>query len=156
MGKDSGMKSTPEQESIRFCKRCVISNRRPSSTQEFLYSPGDTKKSIGFDKDGVCEACLYSDIKKVDVDWDDREKQLERLAGTAKKVNGYDVVVPGSGGKDSAYTAHILKYKYGMNPLTVTWSPHLYTQVGITSKTGFMSEDSTTYFLRQTENCIVT
>ena len=43
---------------------------------------------------------------------------------------GYDVIVPGSGGKDSAFTAHVLKYKYGMNPLTVTWAPHLYTEIG--------------------------
>ena len=27
-------------------------------------------------------------------------------------------------------TAHILKYKYGMNPLTVTWSPHEFTSIG--------------------------
>ena len=39
-------------------------------------------------------------------------------------------MVPGSGGKDSAYTAHVLKYKYGMNPLTVTWAPHIYTEIG--------------------------
>ena len=26
--------------------------------------------------------------------------------------------------------SHLLKYKYGMNPLTVTWSPHLYTDIG--------------------------
>ena len=32
------------------------------------------------------------------------------------------IVVPGSGGKDSCYASHILKYKYGMN-LTVTWPP---------------------------------
>ena len=42
----------------------------------------------------------------------------------------YDCVVPGSGGKDSAFAAHILKYKYGLNPLTVTWAPHLYTDIG--------------------------
>ena len=29
---------------------------------------------------------------------------------------GTDVVVPSSGGKDSGMTAHLLKYKYGMNP----------------------------------------
>jgi N-acetyl sugar amidotransferase len=39
-------------------------------------------------------------------------------------------LVPGSGGKDSAFQAHILKYKYGMNPLTVTWPPILYTEYG--------------------------
>src|SRR5690606_31208650 len=26
--------------------------------------------------------------------------------------------------------AHVLKYKYGMNPLTVTWTPILYTDYG--------------------------
>ncbi|HIO71993.1 MAG TPA: N-acetyl sugar amidotransferase, partial [Flavobacteriales bacterium] len=34
------------------------------------------------------------------------------------------------GGKDSFYAAHILKHKYGMHPLTVTWAPHLYTDWG--------------------------
>ena len=38
--------------------------------------------------------------------------------------------MPGSGGKDSFYTAHILKHKYGMHPLTVTWAPHIYTEWG--------------------------
>jgi N-acetyl sugar amidotransferase len=39
-------------------------------------------------------------------------------------------LVPGSGGKDSFYQSHVLKYKYGMNPLTVTWAPHIYTDWG--------------------------
>jgi N-acetyl sugar amidotransferase len=47
-------------------------------------------------------------------------------------------MVPGSGGKDSAFTAHILKYKYGMNPLTVTWAPHLYTEIGWKNFTNWM------------------
>ena len=64
------------------------------------------------------------------IDWDQREKDLETLLEKHRNKKGYNVVVPGSGGKDSAYTSHILKYKYGMNPLTVTWAPHLYTQVG--------------------------
>ena len=46
------------------------------------------------------------------------------------KDGSYDCLVPGSGGKDSVYAAHVLKYKYKMNPLTVTWAPHLYTDVG--------------------------
>ena len=32
--------------------------------------------------------------------------------------------------KDSIKQSHILKYKYGMNPLTVTWSPILHTEYG--------------------------
>ena len=38
--------------------------------------------------------------------------------------------MPGSGGKDSVYAAHLLKYKYGMHPLTCTWAPHIYTDWG--------------------------
>ena len=115
---------------VKFCSECVISNQRPSSTAEFRATPEDRKATIGFDDSGVCEACRYSDVKSQEIDWENREKQLIRLAEGAKKSQGYDVVVPGSGGKDSAYTAHVLKYKYGMNPLTVTWAPHLYTDIG--------------------------
>ena len=49
-------------------------------------------------------------------------------------------MVPGSGGKDSAYTSHVLKYKYGMNPLTVTWAPHLYTDIGWENFQNWMHE----------------
>ena len=38
--------------------------------------------------------------------------------------------MPGSGGKDSAFAAHILKTKYGMNPLAVTWAPNMWTEIG--------------------------
>ena len=42
----------------------------------------------------------------------------------------YDVLVPGSGGKDSIFVSHYLKYlKMKMNPLTVTWAPHMYTDI---------------------------
>ena len=115
---------------VRFCTKCVISNQRPSSTREFLSTAADKKSTIGFDESGVCDACNYNDVKNTNIDWEAREQDLIRLAETAQKSGGYDVVVPGSGGKDSAYTAHILKYKYGMNPLTVTWAPHLYTDIG--------------------------
>lgn len=118
----------PEQ--VRYCSRCVISNQRPRSTIEFLAERDERKSTIEFGNDGVCEACTFSDAKDSEIDWDIRESQLQELVSSAKKTGGYDVVVPGSGGKDSAFTAHILKYKYGMNPLTVTWAPHLYTEIG--------------------------
>ena len=59
-----------------------------------------------------------------------REEELLKVLEDYRGKSEYDCVVPGSGGKDSGYTAHILKYKYGMNPLTVTWSPHIYTDIG--------------------------
>ena len=39
--------------------------------------------------------------------------------------------MPGSGGKDSVFQAEILKKKYNMNPLTVTFSPIMYTDIGM-------------------------
>ena len=54
-----------------------------------------------------------------------------KLLDKHRKSDGsYDVIVPGRGGKDSAYVSHVLKNKYGMNPLTVTWAPHSYTEIG--------------------------
>ena len=69
--------------------------------------------------------------KKLDVDWKSREEKLFELLEPYRSSNGdYDVLVPSSGGKDSSFTAHILKYKYKMNPLTVTWAPNMYTTWG--------------------------
>jgi N-acetyl sugar amidotransferase len=116
---------------VRFCTQCVISNQRPSSTVEFKSNLAEKKEVIDFDEIGVCAACRFSQAKERNIDWQEREATLLKLLGQFRRSDGgYDVVVPGSGGKDSAFTAHVLKYKYGMNPLTVTWAPHLYTDIG--------------------------
>ena len=116
---------------VIFCKRCVISNQRPSSTIEFKHAKDEKKLTIGFDNDGVCDACHYQETKASSINWDEREETLKELCDKHRRSDGsYDIVIPGSGGKDSAFTAHILKYKYGMNPLTVTWAPHKYTDIG--------------------------
>ena len=117
-------------EKVEFCKKCIISNQRPSSTIEFGSDVSQRKSTIAFN-DGVCSACSYSATKETGIDWAGRDEKLRDMLSRFRSTDGsYDVVVPGSGGKDSAYTAHVLKYKYGMNPLTVTWAPHLYTDIG--------------------------
>ena len=116
---------------VKFCKRCVISNQRPSSSVEFKSTIKDKKEVINFDDEGICAACRYHDEKETGIDWKEREEVLWKLCDKFRRNDGsYDVIVPGSGGKDSAYTAHVLKYKYKMHPLTVTWAPHLYTSIG--------------------------
>lgn len=118
----------PEQ--VKFCKKCVISNQRPASTIEFKHSVLDKKKTIAFNKSNICDACTFAELKKK-INWDEREKKLEKLLDNYRKNDGsYDCIIPGSGGKDSVYASHILKYKYNMNPLTVTWPPILYTDYG--------------------------
>src|SRR3990172_1767328 len=54
---------------VVFCKRCVISNQRPSSTVEFKNNTAQKKTTIVFDDDGVCAACKYADIKEGEIDW---------------------------------------------------------------------------------------
>ena len=101
---------------VKFCKKCTISNQRPRIT---------------FDEHGVCSACNFAEFKQKKIDWTLREKELMTLLDKHRRNDGrYDVIVPCSGGKDAAYIAHELKHKYGMNPLTVTWAPHLYTEIG--------------------------
>ena len=100
---------------VRFCKKCVISNQRPR---------------IVFDEEGVCSACRFAE-RKAQIDWAAREKMLEQLLDGHRRADGlYDVLVPCSGGKDGGFVAHQLKHRWGMNPLTVTWAPHEYTDVG--------------------------
>jgi N-acetyl sugar amidotransferase len=126
---------------VKFCKKCVISNQRPSSTVEFKNKAGEKKQVIDFDEEGVCSACRFHEEKEQGIDWQQREDTLWKLLDKFRKNDGsYDVIVPGSGGKDSAYTSHVLKYKYGMNPLTVTWAPHLYTNIGWKNFTNWMHE----------------
>jgi len=115
---------------VKFCKRCVISNQRPNSAIEFQHTRESKKATIGFDAEGICDACRVTERKR-DIDWAERERELVDLCDRFRRTDGgYDCIVPGSGGKDSFFAAHVLKNKYGMHPLTVTWAPHVYTEWG--------------------------
>ena len=115
---------------ITFCKKCTMNNQRPASTVEFKQTDKEQKQTLAFGKDGICDACHYAEMKK-SINWNDREKELTALCNKFRRNDGrYDVVVPGSGGKDSVQAAHVLKYKYNMNPILITWPPALYTSIG--------------------------
>lgn len=115
---------------IHFCAKCGYSNQKPNSEKEYKHNIDTKKPTVSFDEHGVCAACRVAETKK-EIDWAERAKQLRELCDRYRKNDGsYDCLVPGSGGKDSFYAAHKLKYEYGMNPLTVTWAPHIYTDWG--------------------------
>ena len=109
----------------------MSSNQLPRSIPEFTHTK-DRKgaKYLNFGTDGICDPCkVHSQRDKID--WRSRENELITLLDKYRsKNNQYDCLVPGSGGKDSAMQAHLLKYKYGMNPLCITWPPILYTDYG--------------------------
>ena len=116
---------------VRFCSRCGVSNQRPNSAVEFRHTAATAKATIHFDAADVCDACRLAEAKKGAIDWEKREHELRALCDRFRSRNGsYDCLVPGSGGKDSFYAAHKLKYEYDMHPLTVTWAPHMYTEWG--------------------------
>ncbi len=116
---------------VKFCRKCVLSNQRPQPTSEFKFTKDSPKETTFFDEEEVCSACRYAQIKDSAIDWKQREEELVALCDRFRSKDGnYDCVVPGSGGKDSGFTSHLLKNKYGMHPLTVTWAPHIYSEIG--------------------------
>ena len=116
---------------VKFCKECVVSNQTAVSVPEFQHIKNRKKPTVVFDEDGICDGCKYHRIKISQIDWSQREEELLKLLDKYRRTDGYyDVLVPGSGGKDSIKVSWELKYKYGMHPLTVTWPPHMYTDVG--------------------------
>jgi len=101
---------------VYFCTKCVNSNQR---------------FGLQFDDKGVCDACNYAVEKGDSIDWEQRERELQQLCERFRSKDGsIDCLVPSSGGKDSCYVAHQLKYEYGMHPLTVTFAPAMFTDIG--------------------------
>ena len=48
---------------VIFCKSCVISNQRPSSSVEFKSNSEKEKSTIHFDESGICDACRVKQKK---------------------------------------------------------------------------------------------
>lgn len=108
---------------MRYCARCLY--------------PENAKPTIIFDDEGVCSGCRYheSRIKQLDINWGEREVMLVQILEEAKRIakergNSHDCIIPVSGGKDSHYQTWLLKEKYGMNPLLVTFNHAFNTSAG--------------------------
>ena len=102
---------------MQYCARCLY--------------PANAKPTIILDEEGICSGCRYHESRKAaDVDWDERRAIFEQILDEARSMakqrgNHHDCIVPVSGGKDSHFQVWILKKKYGMNPLMVTFN-HTY------------------------------
>ena len=102
---------------MRYCKRCVLP---------------DTKPGIVFDNEGICSACRSVERKHT-IDWESRAKRLSQLCDEIRgsNGNGYECIVPVSGGKDSCYQAFMMSRVYKLRTLGVVIVPHLQTIEGI-------------------------
>jgi N-acetyl sugar amidotransferase len=102
-------------ENLRWCSNCLTMSTRPRIT---------------FDVNGKCNACRWVE-EKSKIDWENRSIELEQLVNQHRKSSGdFDCLVPMSGGKDGSYVAHMLKTHLGMNPLGITITPALPTELG--------------------------
>ena len=106
---------TPKE--MVFCKKCVMSSSKPG-----LY----------LNEDGICGACVSVEKKKL-INWDKKKAELKQLCDKYRgsNGNGYDCLVPVSGGKDSMYQVWEMKKIYNMKVLAVCIVPHLQTSEGI-------------------------
>lgn len=103
---------------MNYCTRCLY--------------PENAKPTIIFDDDdGVCSGCRYHESREnVEINWEKRQRILEKILEEARKTarkngNSHDCIIPISGGKDSHFQVWLMKHKYNMNPLLVTFN-HLY------------------------------
>lgn len=112
---------------IFWCKNCLNMSTRPR---------------ISFDERGFCNACQWSEEKKI-LNWKKRQQFLKKILNHVKKnkKGNYDCIVPVSGGKDSTYVAYKLRDEYKLNVLTVTSRPPLELDIGKKNLYNFIERD---------------
>jgi glutamine---fructose-6-phosphate transaminase (isomerizing) len=89
-------------KNMRRCTRCILPETMPY---------------IAYDAEGVCNYChSYKP-------WEKRPESelVEKLDRIRSKDGSHDCIVAFSGGRDSSYGLHLLKEKYGMNPITFSY-----------------------------------
>lgn len=112
---------------MKFCKRCLY--------------PENHALNIIFDSDGVCSGCRVHE-EKYEIDWNKKEKELTELLSQYKgrKGTSYDCVIPVVGTGDDFFIVDLIKNKYGLNPLLVTYNTHFSTKVGVRNLARLITE----------------
>ena len=99
---------------MKYCTRCIIPDSRPH---------------IQFDAQGVCNACR-AHASKPQINWVQRQQAFCEVVAHAKaRSQGYDCIIPVSGGKDSTWQV-VTCLEYGLHPLAVTWKTPARTAIG--------------------------
>ena len=123
-------------EQPKLCAQCILPETFPG---------------ISFDAKGACNFCQKFDGKEADLDQNKKiykQKFLSLLrtlsintdhAATSHSRNAYDILMAYSGGKDSTYTMSLLKLKYGLRVLALSFD------------NGFISDTATSNIKKVTD-----
>ena len=89
---------------LKRCSRCLLP---------------ETHESIIFNENGLCNICEQYQFKNTEINWDEKQNELDLLIETYRGKYDYDCIIPYSGGKDSTWTLYYLVNKYKIKPLVV-------------------------------------
>lgn len=129
---------TKKNKPEAFEVRGVIARRTVQHSQEYFSEGGkkriirscskcltpETEESVKFDENGVCNICQVAKERDTEVDWEARLEELEKIIAQHRGKHAYDAIVPFSGGKDSSWTAYVLRKKFNLKVLLVTFDSH--------------------------------
>jgi predicted PP-loop superfamily ATPase len=101
---------------MKICQRCVLPETFPGIT---------------FDEDGICNYCHRDEsaLEKAGKKKEKYRKRLDQLIESVKNGDSaYNAIVAYSGGKDSTYTLKLLKDRYNLRLLALTFDNHFISQ----------------------------
>jgi predicted PP-loop superfamily ATPase len=97
---------------MKLCQQCILPETFPG---------------IKFDDNGICNHCRRADSSLTDTSEQKAEyrKNLDTLIDSIKGSSpSYDVIIAYSGGKDSSYTLKLLRERYDLKILALTFDNH--------------------------------
>ena len=103
---------------MQYCIRCAY--------------PENHALGITFNTYGLCSGCIIHQ-EKDRLNWQEREEKLVNILENYRDTSGlrHDCIIPVSGGKDSFFIVDLIKNKFGLNPLLITYNRHYNTRGGI-------------------------